>query len=90
MIDFRFYIPPHTKDTIDNFVSKGWKPGGFVRSVLANDFLGAFGAADENNTLHMRAIAAYVYNEVPMDCRGSYEAVEAWLDRFRGVKDEQN
>ena len=72
-------LPEATKATIDNYVDNRWEPGRFVTAVMANNLIEAFSWADENNTICMRDIVSYVYNEVPMGCRGSYEKVEAWL-----------
>lgn len=70
-----------TKDTIDNYVTKNWEPGGFVTAVLANDLMGAFGRADIENRQDLFEICEYVYNEIPGSCHGSYEVVKKWLSR---------
>ena len=28
-----------TKETIDNYAHKGWEPGSFIKSFLANDLM---------------------------------------------------
>lgn len=76
-------IPERTKQTIDDYVKHGWKPGGFVHSVLANDLMQSFGRADDENQAAMLSIVTYVYNEIPTCCHGSYAAVEAWLSHVR-------
>lgn len=80
-------IPPHTKETIDNYVTKGWSPGGFVTAVLANNLRDAFARADIHNRTAMFEIVSYCYNKIPANCWGSYEAVENWLNKFREGKE---
>ena len=72
-----------TKETIDNYVTKGGKPGDFVTAVLANDLMGAFGSADNENRRDMFEIVQYVYNNIPNNVHGSYEIVERHLQSFR-------
>lgn len=82
-------IPPRTLDTINNYATKGWKPGGFVYAVLANDLSGAFAKADTFNRMAMFEIVCYVHNEVPSCIHGSYEVVRSWLERW-GKDKESN
>ena len=76
-------IPGRTKDTIDNYVMKGWKPGGFVLAMLANDLKGACGTADSINRRYIFEICSYIYNHTPYQSQGSYQAVEDWLYMHR-------
>ena len=81
MIDYD-PIPESTRETIDNWVAKGWLPGGFVTAVLQNDLQGAVGRADHHNIAALHSIVAYVYNECPSTCWGSAEKMQAWAKRF--------
>ena len=81
-------IPEWTKQTIDNYVHKGWEPGDFVRAVMANDLMASYSRADDNNTRHMVDIVRYVYNKTPVNCHGSYKIVEDWLNSFRKKPEE--
>lgn len=72
-----------TLQTINDYVEKGWEPGGFTTAVLANDLMMAFCRADEENRHSLFQICNYVYNEIPSSCHGSYEVVESWLNSFR-------
>jgi len=72
-------IPIEVKATIDRYVKDKIPPGSFVRAVLANDFLEAVGRADVHNQRHLVSIAAYIYNNIPSNCHGSYKIVNAWL-----------
>jgi len=82
-------VPADTKKTIDNYVEHGYRPGHFVHAVLANDLMGAFGAADSNNTKYMRNIVSYVYNDIPSNCHGSYEIVEKWLQMHADEREKK-
>ena len=91
-----------TKETIDNYVTKNWEPGGFVTAVLENNLMEALGRADIVNREDIFEICEYVYNEIPSICHGSPEKVRKWLSRpadevkqvgeqwlkFKGVKNE--
>jgi len=69
-----------TIDGLRRYADDGIPPGGFLMAVLENNLMEAFGRADEQNTLDMVEIAAYVYNEIPSVCHGSPERVTAWLE----------
>ena len=72
-------IPEDIKQTLELYVNDKIPTGDFVRAVLANDLKGAFGRADMNNRYALFDIVAYVVNELPYTCRGSYERVDRWL-----------
>jgi len=72
-------IPPLVRETLDEYVRIGRPPGGFVRAVLENKLIGAYGAADQESTAAMHAIVMYVYHHVPEVCLGSREVVDAWI-----------
>ena len=72
-------IPPITKDQIDEYVKNRIPPGGFLNAVLSNNLMESFYRADDINRHHMFDIVKYLYNDVPSDCWGSDDKVEAWL-----------
>ena len=74
-------LEPDDLDSITLYVEHGCPPGGFLSAVLANDFMEAVGRADSQNIHRLAAWAAYVYNEIPSSCHGSYEAVRAWTEQ---------
>lgn len=74
-------IPSHLKESFDEYVSLGIPTGDFLRAVLENDLMEAFGRADDNNREIMFDICCYVYNEIPAGCHGSKQAVKDWLAR---------
>lgn len=74
---------PDVKQSIDDYIEKGWKPGDFLTSVLANDLFEAMGRADLENRENLYSITCYIYNESPSTCWGSYEIVYKWLEGFQ-------
>ena len=81
-----YKIRPDVKESLDEYAAHGRPTGGFLHAFLANDLMTAIGAADGENILAFREIAAYIYWEIPAECHGSYDAVENWLNRFRKEK----
>jgi len=67
--------------SLNLYVEHKIRTGGFLEAVLSNDLFSAFGKADEGNKRQMHEIVKYVYNELPSNCWGSKEKVEAWLNK---------
>ena len=74
-------LPDDVKESIDHYVQDGVPTGDFLRAVLANDLMESFGRADVNNRDALFDICSYIYNFTPMACRGSYQKVDAWIER---------
>ena len=72
-----------TLDSLKRYADMGIPTGGFLRAVLENNLMEAFGRADRQNSEDMAEIVGYVYNEMPIGCHGSPEKVRAWLDSFK-------
>jgi hypothetical protein len=72
-------IPQDIKDSLSRYVQHKIQPGGFLIAVLANDLSESIGRADDRDITILPEIAAYIYNELPIGCWGSYDAVEKWL-----------
>lgn len=68
------------KDSLNRYVNEKIPTGGFLYAVLANDLMMAFARADLENRNSMFEIVKYVHNNLPIDCYGSYEKVERWLN----------
>ena len=79
-----FYIPERMMGAIDRYVKLGIHPGGFLEAVICNNFSGAVSRADEENMRNLPAYAAYFFNEVPFDCWGSREVMDAWMKEKGG------
>lgn len=76
----RNFIPPATMHQLDEYQNRRVPPGGFLHAVLANDLYNAVLHADEGNLACLQAIVGYVEGQMPISCRGSREAVQAWLN----------
>jgi hypothetical protein len=64
--------------TLEDYLMRGYQPGGFTTAVLAGDLFSAVGRADHWNRPSIAEIASAVVNTCPSAAMGSYEAVEAW------------
>lgn len=73
------YVPEHTRDTLQNYLLKGWEPGGFVTACLANDLSRAVATADHVNRQNLWAIVTWINNNAPEGSHGSYETVKMWV-----------
>lgn len=81
-------VPDYLKRALELYVEKGYKPGDFLLSCLANDFLGAVGRADTASMAALPDIAAWIYNVAPGDCHGSYDIAYQWMqDRTCSLAD---
>lgn len=72
-------IPECTRETIDEYVRTGRPVGDFVSALLANDLVGSHTRADDNNLRAMSHTVAYLYNKVPMNCRGDRALQQEWI-----------
>lgn len=80
----RHQIPEHTRETLVNYLMKGWEPGGFVTSMLAMDMERAVYAADFVNAKNIQQIARWIIEYCPRESWGSYEQVESWVKDING------
>lgn len=83
-------MKPEIKESLGEYVKYGCPTGGFLRAVLANDFMEAVGRADEESIRDIREIAGYVYNKLLGNCHGSYKTVDRWIERFRAKREAAN
>jgi len=73
-------VPAELRESIDRYVSSGVPLGGFLQSVIANDFVDAHARADAFNMRVLPAIAAFVHWKLPETCWGSRRVYAAWLE----------
>ena len=64
---------------LEDYLMRGFAPGGFTTAVLKGDLFGAVSRADNWNKNAIVEIAQAVAITCPATAYGSYEAVEAWL-----------
>lgn len=80
MIDFTYAsISPSIIAGLRRYADEGIPTGHFLRAVLENDLYGAALRADDDSQAALCTIVAYVDNEMPRECWGSYAAVVKWL-----------
>ena len=72
-------IPEPSMAALRLYIDKRVKPGDFLTAVLENNLMRACSHADDDNIDLIPVYAAYLYNEAPINCHGSPEAVAAWL-----------
>lgn len=79
-------------ESLENYLMRGYEPGGFLTSVLANDLQLAVGRADHWNKERLPEIVDEVVFKMPSLSIGSYEAVRDWcrdVDGRRSLYAEQ-
>jgi hypothetical protein len=69
-----------TQEAIENYLLRGWAPGGYLESMLAHDYERAFACADTANRQTIWALQRWISESAPPQCHGSYEAVGMWRD----------
>lgn len=74
-----FDAPANILDAIWDYAENHNPHGGFVTAVLENNLMEALGRADEFSRAGIFDICRYVRWEIPGNCHGSPEAVQAWL-----------
>jgi len=74
-------LPEHIQGGMRRYVEEGIEPGSFCMAALSNDLVGAYGVADDLNTIRMHDIARWLYNDCPAGARGSTERVQKWMER---------
>lgn len=67
--------------TLRRYVDDKIPTGGFLQSVLSNDLTEACVRADDINRYILFDIVKYIYNNLPMNCWGSPEKVQRWLEK---------
>jgi hypothetical protein len=73
-----------TQDSIENYLLRGWAPGGYVESMLAHDYERAFSCADTANRQTIWVLWRWLRDDAPPMCHGSYQAIDLWRDDVLG------
>ena len=83
-------LPEHIRGGARRWIEDGIPPGDFLEAVFRNQLCEAFGRADETNQAAMFSIVQFMYNEAPMDCRGTkYDRWQGWSAPLKGEHSEQ-
>ncbi len=72
-------VPPHVRLRLVLYVDHGVDPGGFLKSVICNDFKAASQHAAPLSSQAMFAIVSWFLNTAPAACWGSHENMAAWV-----------
>ena len=72
-------LPAYMQDSVRLYIERGQPPGDFLRAVLENNLIEAFGHADEENERCMRVWARWLYMDVPSSAWGSRKTVNTWI-----------
>lgn len=72
-------IPPYGIETLRDYIYRGQETGDFLRAVISNDLMEAFGRADPQNREALHYYIGLLYNFVPRMAWGSPEAYKNWL-----------
>lgn len=75
-------IPHYIHKGLQNYVYRGWMPGGFTRHVLENNLMEAVCRADPDSLCALWQICIFVYNELPGNCHGSPGIVQEWIKLY--------
>ena len=74
-----WYVEKEFADPMFNYLVYGFEPGSCFTAVLANDFYGAMVRSHPANTVEgFKALTKWIYDTVPAEARGSYEAMSHW------------
>lgn len=73
-----------TQEAIENYLLRGWAPGGYLESMLAHDYERAFATADTANRQTIWALQRWISESAPPLCHGSYAAISKWRDDVGG------
>ena len=66
-------------EVIARYMIDGLQPGGFFRSVLANDMIGAMPRSHPSNSvIALGNLCRWIFETAPAESWGSYEKVDAW------------
>lgn len=86
--DMGMELSLETQESIENYLLRGWAPGGYVESMLAHDYERAFATADTANRQTIWVLWRWLRDDAPALCHGSYEAIEMWRDDVEGRRSD--
>ena len=72
-------IPDHMQEAIWQYVNNYRFAGSFLYSVFAHELFDSLARADDETEKILKSYVRLIYNELPMDCHGSFEKVDDWL-----------
>ena len=84
-------IPKRIIEALERYEQGGVLPGHFLQAVLSNDLYRALCRADDDSYAALKEIFGYVYNQMPGNCWGNKDKVNAWVlakQAERGAKQD--
>lgn len=72
-------IPAITKHGIENYITNGQPPSGFLEAVFQNNLFRAVSRADESNVIALPVIVKFIWNNAPSECHGTTMSVSKWV-----------
>ena len=73
-----------TQKAIEDYVLRGWAPGGHLEAMFAHDYERAFACADTANRQTIWALWRWIRDSAPPLCHGSYLAIDLWRNDVDG------
>lgn len=74
-------LPEHMRDGFRLYIERGVPGGSFMTAVLSNNLMAAMQSADDVNRKRIFDICLFLYNQAPLECWGSSEMVDRWVER---------
>ena len=72
-------LPEHMRDSMERYIQHGVEPGGFMFSILENDFVHAYQRADQTNKRALANYALFLFEYAPSECWGNRPRVQKWI-----------
>ena len=79
-------VPPHTREALEDYLIKGWAPGGFLTAMLTGDLYRAVSCADSANRQMLWAIGRWIVICAPPGSWGSEQNVQDWCNDKNGIR----
>jgi len=87
---WEYELPSRMAGDIFRYIEQGAIPKDFLCALFANDLRGACVHARYENPQHIINYVNFIYNEIPVGARGSYEIVQKWSEKIRTKQKENN
>jgi hypothetical protein len=71
-------VPEHTQEALENYLIRGYQPGGFLTACLTGDLFRAVQSADTANRGMIYAIVLWIMHNAPEGSWGSAQAMRDW------------
>ena len=97
LVDFRFHddyavvhagqeVPEHTQQALENYLIRGYMPGGFLTACLVGDLYRAVQSADTANRQNLWVIVRWIMIYAPEGSWGSADAMRDWAADKNGCR----